>query len=51
MGKRVARENKSEEEFKLLMKMNNPAVIPRNHKVEEALEAAEKMEIIARLRG
>lgn len=40
--KRVARENKPEEEFKLLMKMNNPAVIPRNHKVEEALEAAEK---------
>jgi uncharacterized protein YdiU (UPF0061 family) len=40
--KRVARENKPEEEFKRLMKMNNPAVIPRNHRVEEALEAAEK---------
>ena len=24
------------------MKKNNPLVIPRNHKVEEALEAAEK---------
>ena len=25
-----------------LMKNNNPLVIPRNHKIEEALEAAEK---------
>ena len=25
-----------------LMKNNNPLIIPRNHKVEEALEAAEK---------
>ena len=30
-----------EESFKI-MKQNNPAVIPRNHKVEEALNAAQK---------
>ncbi len=28
-----------------LMKKNNPLVIPRNHKVEEALEAAEKNDL------
>ena len=28
-----------------LMKSNNPLVIPRNHKVEEALEAAEKNDL------
>lgn len=39
--KRLARENKSEEESNQLMRGNNPAVIPRNHRVEEALEAAE----------
>ena len=27
------------------MKNNNPLVIPRNHKVEEALEAAEKNDL------
>ena len=27
------------------MKKNNPLVIPRNHKVEEALEAAEKNDL------
>ena len=27
------------------MKINNPVVIPRNHKVEEALEAAEKNDL------
>jgi uncharacterized protein YdiU (UPF0061 family) len=30
------------EESRQLMKENNPFVIPRNHRVEEALEAAEK---------
>ncbi len=37
---RMARENKTPEEIAALMRANNPAVIPRNHKVEEALEAA-----------
>ena len=27
------------------MKNNNPLIIPRNHKVEEALEAAEKNDL------
>ena len=31
--------------FHLIMKINNPVVIPRNHKVEEALEAAEKNDL------
>lgn len=30
----------SSEEIQALMKANNPSIIPRNHKVEEALEAA-----------
>lgn len=33
---------KSKEDAHNLMKNSNPAVIPRNHRVEEALEAAEK---------
>ena len=28
-----------------LMRINNPLLIPRNHKVEEALEAAEQNEL------
>ena len=31
----------SKDEIKTLMKRHNPAVIPRNHRVEEALDAAE----------
>lgn len=37
---RLARQDRSMEEARELMKNSNPAVIPRNHRVEEALEAA-----------
>ena len=37
---RLARQNRPEAEVLQLMHRHNPAVIPRNHKVEEALEAA-----------
>ena len=37
---RLARQEQSEAESKQLMQNSNPAVIPRNHLVEEALEAA-----------
>ncbi|MEH7236526.1 protein adenylyltransferase SelO [Bacillus sp. JJ1562] len=37
---RQNRQKKTEEEIKDLMRTSNPAVIPRNHRVEEALEAA-----------
>lgn len=39
---RLSKENKSEDEVKKLMKSVNPSVIPRNHRVEEAIEAAVK---------
>lgn len=39
---RLSRQKESKEESKELMKNSNPAVIPRNHRVEEALEAATK---------
>lgn len=39
---RTGREGKSEEEIRNLMINSNPAVIPRNHRVEEALEAAQE---------
>lgn len=39
---RLSRQDESKDLSKKLMKSNNPAVIPRNHRVEEALEAAEK---------
>jgi len=38
--KRQGRQKESNAESVELMKKNNPAVIPRNHRVEEALEAA-----------
>jgi uncharacterized protein YdiU (UPF0061 family) len=38
---RLCRQEKSKDEIRLLMKKYNPAVIPRNHRVEEALHAAE----------
>lgn len=38
--KRLERQDESLEEAKSLMKNSNPIVIPRNHRVEEALEAA-----------
>lgn len=37
---RLAKQNTSVETIKCLMKQNNPVVIPRNYRVEEALEAA-----------
>jgi len=39
---RLDRQQESKDSSKELMKSNNPAVIPRNHRVEEALEAAVK---------
>ena len=39
---RLEQQAKSEGEIKALMKGHNPAVIPRNHRVEEVLAAAEK---------
>ncbi|MBE5099799.1 protein adenylyltransferase SelO [Priestia aryabhattai] len=40
--KRLGRQQQSKTESQELMKNNNPAVIPRNHRVEEALDAAQK---------
>lgn len=40
--KRLERQEESKDDSKELMKNNNPAVIPRNHRVEEALDAAVK---------
>ena len=37
---RLARQPQTLEEARCLMRRNNPVVIPRNHKVEEALQAA-----------
>lgn len=37
---RINSQNQSEEDINQLMRSTNPAVIPRNHRVEEALEAA-----------
>jgi serine/tyrosine/threonine adenylyltransferase len=37
---RLSRQEESEDASRQLMRSNNPVVIPRNHKVEEALEAA-----------
>jgi len=37
---RLARQPQTAEESRALMRARNPAVIPRNHRVEEALEAA-----------
>ncbi|MBS4537361.1 YdiU family protein [Clostridium sp. D2Q-11] len=39
---RLSRQEESKESSQKLMKNNNPAVIPRNHRVEAALESAEK---------
>ena len=42
---RLSKNNNSQKKSLKLMKNNNPLVIPRNHKVEEALEAAEKNDL------
>ncbi len=39
---RLKKQNQSQEETFELMKISNPAVIPRNHRVEEALSAADE---------
>jgi uncharacterized protein YdiU (UPF0061 family) len=39
---RLSRQPQSMDEAHMLMTQNNPSVIPRNHRVEEALEAAER---------
>ena len=39
---RLKSEDKTPDQYLKLMKNFNPLVIPRNHKVEEALKAAEK---------
>lgn len=39
---RLKEENKSKEDIQNLMMKNNPYIIPRNHRVEEALKSAEK---------
>ncbi|TFE02261.1 protein adenylyltransferase SelO [Jeotgalibacillus salarius] len=39
-NKRLERQDASTEEVQQLMKQHNPNVIPRNHRVEEAIEAA-----------
>lgn len=39
---RLTRQEESKDDVKRLMKSSNPAVIPRNHRVEEALDAAVK---------
>lgn len=41
---RLQRQPQSKEDVQQLMKKSNPAVIPRNHRVEEALEAAVEQE-------
>lgn len=41
---RLTRQEQSKASIQQLMKDNNPAVIPRNHRVEEALEAAVERE-------
>ena len=39
-NERLSRQEEGKDEVKKLMEENNPTVIPRNHRVEEALEAA-----------
>lgn len=39
---RLGRQEEPQDGYLELMKSSNPAIIPRNHRVEEALEAAEK---------
>ena len=39
---RLMIDKKNPEDFLELMRKNNPLIIPRNYKVEEALEAAEQ---------
>lgn len=43
-SERLSRQNKTREETRELMKANNPNIIPRNFRVEEAIKAAEDNE-------
>ena len=45
MKQKLLKNNDSPKKSMELMKNNNPLVIPRNHKVEEALEAAQKNDL------
>lgn len=47
---RLQRENREEESIFACMRNVNPAVIPRNHRVEEALTAAEETDDLSPLR-
>ena len=40
--RRLKRQNYSQKEYKKLMRKSNPSIIPRNHQVEKAIEAAVK---------
>lgn len=42
--KRLAEQSQTKEEVIALMKASNPSIIPRNHRVEEAIEAAVEKE-------
>ena len=42
---RLSKNNNSPKKFTELMRNNNPLFIPRNHKVEEALESAEQNDL------
>lgn len=42
---RLGRQDESREEARELMRNSNPAVIPRNHQVEDALEAAQQGDV------
>ncbi|WP_026477111.1 protein adenylyltransferase SelO [Alkaliphilus transvaalensis] len=48
---RIDRQQESKEDSLQLMKKVNPAIIPRNHRVEEALEAAVKKEDFSVMEG
>lgn len=41
-NERLSRQDKTKDEVVKLMKSVNPSIIPRNHRVEEAIEAAVK---------
>ena len=41
MEEKIVKQKESKEEIIKLMKDNNPSIIPRNHRVEESLAAAE----------
>ena len=43
---RLLKNNNTPTKYKKLMRNNNPLFIPRNHKIEEALEAAENDDLI-----